>query len=213
MASDHVYHHAAPPPSPRLPPPPPSPHPSHLHAPQISPRRFAVQPPLLNTTLAPPQPAAPSYLHASTPATASSLSLPFSPSLTPSTYAPSPVAPASPMAMRGAAPAAPYNPQQWSRGTPVGGHHVQHNQLSVPSRLHDVTGMEGTDSPFSLAPAPPPYVAESVDVLFPFSSSSSASSPPKHGANLVPSILWSCAFPLVHSSRSNGSRQSTPEDV
>lgn len=142
MASEHAYS-PAPPPSPRLPPPPPSPHPTNLQAPQISPRRFAVQPPLLNTTLAPPPPSGSAYLHGSTPVTASSLSLPFSPSLTPSTYAPSPVAAASPMAMRGSAPAAPYNPQQWSRGGSVNGQHVQHSQISVPSRLHDVTGMEG----------------------------------------------------------------------
>lgn len=145
MASEHLYTPApAPPPSPRLPPPPSSPHPSHLQAPQISPRRFAVQPPLLNTTLAPPQPSGPAYLQGSTPVTASSLSLPFSPSLTPSTYAPSPVAAASPMAMRGSGPAAPYNPQQWSRGGSVNGQHLQHSQVSAPSRLHDVTGMEGT---------------------------------------------------------------------
>lgn len=149
MASEQAYS-PAPPPSPRLPPPPPSPHPTHLQAPQISPRRFAVQPPLLNTTLAPPPPSGPAYLHGSTPVTASSLSLPFSPSLTPSTYAPSPVAAASPMAMRGSAPAAPYNPQQWSRGGSVNGQHVQHSQISVPSRLHDVTGMEGTRN-FSLS--------------------------------------------------------------
>lgn len=146
MASEHLYTPApapAPPPSPRLPPPPSSPHPSHLQAPQISPRRFAVQPPLLNTTLAPPQPSGPAYLQGTTPVTASSLSLPFSPSLTPSTYAPSPVAAASPMAMRASGPAAPYNPQQWSRGGSVNGQHLQHSQVSAPSRLHDVTGMEG----------------------------------------------------------------------
>jgi len=46
-------------------------------------------------------------------------------------------------------PSVPYNPQQWSRATPVSGQHVQHAQhaqhaqTSVPARLHDVTGMEG----------------------------------------------------------------------
>ena len=161
MASEHAYN-PAPPPSPRLPPPPPSPHPAHLQAPQISPRRFAVQPPLLNTTLAPPQPSGPSYLHGSTPATASSLSLPFSPSHTPSAYAPSPVAAASPMAMRGSGPAAPYNPQQWSRGANVGGQHLQHAQISGPSRLQDVTGMEGIYL-YSLVPASSFYVANLVN--------------------------------------------------
>jgi len=144
MASEHAYT-PAPPPSPRLPPPPPSPHPAHLQAPQISPRRFAVQPPLLNTTLAPPPPSGHAYLHGSqhTPATASSLSLPFSPSLTPSAYAPSPAVAASPMAMRGSGPNVPYNPQQWTRGGNTSGQHVQHSQTSVPTRLQDVTGMEG----------------------------------------------------------------------
>jgi hypothetical protein len=141
MAPEHASYNPAPR-SPRLPPPPPSPHPAHLQAPQISPRRFAVQPPLLNTTLAPPHQQGPSYLHGSTPATASSLSLPFSPSPTPSAYAPSSVA-ASPMAMRGSGSAAPYNPQQWTRGGNVSGQHVQHSQTSVPTRMQDVTGMEG----------------------------------------------------------------------
>jgi hypothetical protein len=144
MASEYASYNPAPR-SPRLPPPPPSPHPAHLQAPQISPRRFAVQPPLLNTTLAPPHQQGPSYLHGShsTPATASSLSLPFSPSPTPSTYAPSPIAAASPMAMRGSSSAVPYNPQQWTRGGNVSGQHVQHSQTSVPTRMQDVTGMEG----------------------------------------------------------------------
>ena len=143
MASERAYTPA--PPSPRLPPPPPSPHPAHLQAPQISPRRFAVQPPLLNTTLAPPPPTGHAYLHGSqhTPATASSLSLPFSPLLTPSTYAPSPVVAASPMAMRGSGANVPYNPQQWTRGGNASGQHLQHSQTSVPTRLQDVTGMEG----------------------------------------------------------------------
>jgi hypothetical protein len=151
----------SPAPSPRLPPPPPTPHHPHFHTPQISPRRFAVQPPLLNTTLAPPhqqqqqhqhqhqhhpQQHGSAYLHGSlpTPATATSLNVPYSPLPTPSTYAPSPVAVSSPMAMRGAGSAVPYNPQQWSRSGGVGGQHVQHSQTSVPTRLQDVTGMEGT---------------------------------------------------------------------
>jgi hypothetical protein len=144
MASEHASYNPAPP-SPRLPPPPPSPHPAHLQAPQISPRRYAVQPPLLNTTLAPPHQQGPSYLHGSlpTPATASSLSLPFSPSPAHSAYAPSPVAAASPMAMRGSGSAVPYNPQQWTRDRNISGQHVHHSQTSVPTRMQDVTGMEG----------------------------------------------------------------------
>ena len=162
---EHAYSPA--PPSPRLPPPPPSPHPAHLQAPQISPRRFAVQPPLLNTTLAPPHQPGHSYLHGSlpTPATASSLSLPFSPSPTPSTYAPSPIAPASPMAMRGSGPAVPYNPQQWTRGGNVSGQHVQHSQTSVPTRLQDVTGMEGIYH-FLLRPNFVFYIVDWIDFLF-----------------------------------------------
>ncbi|XP_014552577.1 hypothetical protein COCVIDRAFT_110007 [Bipolaris victoriae FI3] len=179
MASEQAYS-PAPPPSPRLPPPPPSPHPTHLQAPQISPRRFAVQPPLLNTTLAPPPPSGPAYLHGSTPVTASSLSLPFSPSLTPSTYAPSPVAAASPMAMRGSAPAAPYNPQQWSRGGSVNGQHVQHSQISVPSRLHDVTGMEAS------MPSPPPPYSPGQNPNISQSLSTSTTSSPQLTANTFP---------------------------
>ncbi|RAR16500.1 hypothetical protein DDE83_000065 [Stemphylium lycopersici] len=179
MASEHAYN-PAPPPSPRLPPPPPSPHPAHLQAPQISPRRFAVQPPLLNTTLAPPQPSGPSYLHGSTPATASSLSLPFSPSPTPSAYAPSPVAAASPMAMRGSGPAAPYNPQQWSRGANVGGQHLPHSQMSGPSRLQDVTGMEAS------MPSPPPPYSPGQNPNISQSLSTSSTSSPQMSASTFP---------------------------
>lgn len=164
---EHAYSPA--PPSPRLPPPPPSPHPAHLQAPQISPRRFAVQPPLLNTTLAPPHHSPHAYLHgsSSTPGTSSSLSLPFTPSPTPSSYAPSPSAAASPMAMRGSGPAVPYNPQQWTRGGNVSGQHVQHSQTSVPTRLQDVTGMEGIYH-FLLPPPLISYVVDWIDFLFVF---------------------------------------------
>jgi hypothetical protein len=96
------------------------------------------------------------------------LSLPFSPSPTPSTYAPSPVAAASPMAMRGSGPAVPYNPQQWTRGGNVSGQHVQHSQTSVPSRLQDVTGMEGTYH-FLIRPCFVFYVVDWIDFLFFFS--------------------------------------------
>lgn len=179
---EHAYS-PAPPPSPRLPPPPSSPHPAHLQAPQISPRRFAVQPPLLNTTLAPPPQSGHSYLHGSlpTPATASSLSLPFSPSPAPSTYAPSPIAAASPMAMRGSGPAVPYNPQQWTRGGNVSGQHVQHSQTSVPTRLQDVTGMEGIYH-FLLCLNFVLYVADWIDSLF----SSSA----KYASSCVSKPWW-----------------------
>ncbi|CAG5140775.1 uncharacterized protein ALTATR162_LOCUS785 [Alternaria atra] len=177
---EHAYSPA--PPSPRLPPPPPSPHLAHLQAPQISPRRFAVQPPLLNTTLAPPHQPGHSYLHGSlpTPATASSLSLPFSPSPTPSTYAPSPIAPASPMAMRGSGPAVPYNPQQWTRGGNVSGQHVQHSQTSVPTRLQDVTGMEAS------MPSPPPPYSPGQNPNMSQSLSTSNTSSPQLSANTFP---------------------------
>ncbi|KAF1936149.1 hypothetical protein EJ02DRAFT_101557 [Clathrospora elynae] len=149
--------------SPRLPPPPPPPqqpaytaYPAHIQAPQISPRRFVVQPPLLTTALAPLQ--GTSYLHGAsslhTPATATSLSLPFSTS-SPLTYAPSPIATvASPMAMRNHVSQAsvPYNPQQWTRGGNGSGLHVQQHGTSVPSRMQDVTGMEA-----SMPSPPPPY--------------------------------------------------------
>lgn len=143
MATDYPAPRAPLPPPP--PPPPHAPAPGLLHAPQTPPllRRIAVQPPLLTTALAPPQPAP--FLHGSlhTPATASSLSLPFSPFVasSPATYA-APSIPASPMAARNPS-SVPYNPQQWTRGGPVTGQHLQHAQTSVPSRLHDLTGMEG----------------------------------------------------------------------
>ncbi|KAB2109765.1 hypothetical protein AG0111_0g1802 [Alternaria gaisen] len=178
---EHAYS-PAPPPSPRLPPPPSSPHPAHLQAPQISPRRFAVQPPLLNTTLAPPPQSGHSYLHGSlpTPATASSLSLPFSPSPAPSTYAPSPIAAASPMAMRGSGPAVPYNPQQWTRGGNVSGQHVQHSQTSVPTRLQDVTGMEAS------MPSPPPPYSPGQNPNVSQSLSTSNTSSPQMSASTFP---------------------------
>ncbi|KAF1836172.1 hypothetical protein BDW02DRAFT_596703 [Decorospora gaudefroyi] len=178
----HAYHPAPAPSSPRLPPPPPSPHPAHLQAPQISPRRFAVQPPLLNTTLTPPHHQPPSYLHGSlpTPATASSLSLPFTPSPTPSTYAPSPVAAASPMAMRGSASAVPYNPQQWSRGGNVGGQHMQHSQTSVPTRMQDLTGMEAS------MPSPPPPYSPTQNPNISQSLSTSTNSSPQLSGNAFP---------------------------
>ncbi|CAE6995482.1 hypothetical protein CFE70_000094 [Pyrenophora teres f. teres 0-1] len=180
MASEHAYNPA--PPSPRLPPPPPSPHPSHLQAPQISPRRFAVQPPFLNTTLAPPLPSGHAYLHGSqnTPATASSLSLPFSPSLTPSTYAPSPAVAASPMAMRGSGPTLPYNPQQWTRGGNASGQHIQHSQTSVPTRLQDVTGMEAS------MPSPPPPYSPGQNPNLSQSLSTSTTSSPQMSAGAFP---------------------------
>lgn len=152
MASDHHYpapHSALPPQAPPPPPqhPPPTPlHPAAIPPPQLSPsRRIVVQPPLITTTVA-----TNSYLHGSlhTPATATSLSLPFSPYLSqsPATHVPSPISAspisASPMASRTPS-SVPYNPQQWSRGGPVSGQHVQHAQTSMPTRLSDVTGMEG----------------------------------------------------------------------
>jgi hypothetical protein len=152
---------------PRPPPPPPplastSPHttapsgqhsPLH-HAPQISPlRRLAVQPPRLRTAALAPQ---------GTPASASNLSVPYSPfaGTTPSPYTPSPSAytpspspyassplPAgSPMAMRNTS--VPYNPQQWSRTAQLGGQYAPHSAAQTATRPHEVTGMEGKSRPF-----------------------------------------------------------------
>src|SRR5262245_27529669 len=102
MSSEHDY---TSPRSPLLPPPPPpappSPRPAqtqqtpHQQQQQTSPvRRIAVQPPIITTALAPPQGA--SFLHGTTPVSATSLSVPFSPyAPSPSTYAASPV-PSSP---------------------------------------------------------------------------------------------------------------------
>lgn len=131
-----------------LPPPPPSPRvgsypqetPSHTH--QTSPlRRIAVQPPIITTQLAPPPG---QYPHGHTPASATSLNPSFSPyAPTPSSYAPSPIVPPSPMAMRNPG----YNPQQWARtGGTVGGQYVPHPAAQTPvaaTRPQDVTGMEG----------------------------------------------------------------------
>lgn len=111
-------------------------------APQISPlRRLAVQPPRLRTVaLAPPQQGA----HQShTPASASNLNLPYSPfaASTPSAYAPSPLPPPSPMAMRNTS--VPYNPQQWGRNGPMSGQYAPHPAAQTAARTHDMTGMEG----------------------------------------------------------------------
>lgn len=149
MASEHEY--PAPPSVPHssLPPPPPPPR-MQLQTPQTSPlRRIAVQPPLLTTSLAPPQGA--SYLHGhQTPVSAVSLNPAFSPyAPSPSTYAASPVV-SSPMTMRNtSSSSAPYNPQQWGRNAPVGGQYALHmTQAQAPTstpttRPREVTGMEG----------------------------------------------------------------------
>jgi hypothetical protein len=133
-----------------LPPPPPlpstaSPGQSQVvyQAPQISPlRRLAVQPPRLRTVaLAPQQASQAQLLH--TPASASNLNIPYSPfaASSPSTYAPSPLPPASPMAMRNTS--VPYNPQQWTRSGQVGGQYAPHTAVQAAARTHDMTGMEG----------------------------------------------------------------------
>jgi hypothetical protein len=132
-----------------LPPPPPPPSsgasPGH-QVPQISPlRRLAVQPPRLRTALAPQQGP---YGQLHTPASASNLSVPYSPFVasSPSTYAPSPLPSASPMAMRNTS--VPYNPQQWGRNGPAGGQYAPHPAVQTAVRSHDVTGMEGNLQPF-----------------------------------------------------------------
>lgn len=130
-----------------VPPPPPPPHPSSASlgpAQSQSPlRRLAVQqPPRLRTTLASHST---SHLHGplQTPASATSLSVPFSPYIasSPSLYAASPSS-ASPMAMRNTS-SAPYNPQQWSRNGVVGGQYAPH-PVAQTARVQDLTGMEGT---------------------------------------------------------------------
>jgi hypothetical protein len=128
-----------PPPPPALPSPRVGSYPQQTHAQQTSPlRRIAVQPPIINTQLTPPPG---QYLHGHTPASATSFNVPFSPyAPTPSSYAPSPIVPPSPMAMRNQG----YNPQQWARsGGTVGGQYVPHTPVAM-SRPQDVTGMEGT---------------------------------------------------------------------
>ncbi|KAH8725128.1 hypothetical protein GQ44DRAFT_707808 [Phaeosphaeriaceae sp. PMI808] len=148
------------PPSP-LPPPPPLPASAPLpstaspgqsplyHPPQISPlRRLAVQPPRLRTVALAPHPhhhQAP-HGHLQTPASAVTLTIPYSPApfaaSSPSTYAPSPLPPASPMAMRNTS--VPYNPQQWSRNGPaVRAQYAPHAAPQTVTRSHEVTGMEG----------------------------------------------------------------------
>jgi hypothetical protein len=153
MAFEHEYPAPRSVPQSPLPPPPPPPPPPRLQlqTPQTSPlRRIAVQPPLLTTSLAPPQGA--SYLHGhQTPVSAVSLNPPFSPyAPSPSTYAPSPVA-SSPMPMRNASSSSvPYNPQQWGRNTPMGGQYAPHltQTPTATARPREVTGMEGKSELF-----------------------------------------------------------------
>lgn len=114
-----------------IPPPPPS-----------ALRRLAVQPPRLTV------PQSTTYAHGQqTPASSTSLSLPFSPfaASSPSTYAASPLPPASPLAMRNTS-SVPYNPQQWSRGGSVNGQYAPHPLAQPATRAHDTTGMEGIQS-------------------------------------------------------------------
>ena len=149
MAFDHEYPAPLPAPHSPLPLPPPPPPPRlQLQTPQTSPlRRIAVQPPLLTTSLAPPQGAP--FLHGQTPVSAISLSVPFSPyAPSPSTYAASPIV-SSPMAMRNAPSASvPYNPQQWGRNTSVGGQYAPHpaQTTTITSQPREITGMEGKPS-------------------------------------------------------------------
>jgi hypothetical protein len=120
---------------------------SLYQAPQVSPlRRLAVQPPRLRTVALAPQQQA---VHQSqTPASASTLNIPYSPfaAASPSTYAPSPLPSASPMAMRNTS--VPYNPQQWGRNGPVSGQYAPHTVAQTATRAHDMTGMEGNSRPF-----------------------------------------------------------------
>ncbi|KAF2830638.1 hypothetical protein CC86DRAFT_367357 [Ophiobolus disseminans] len=135
-----------------LPPPPPPPQTPNYQAPQISPlRRLAVQPPRLRTALAPQQ-GPHSQLHTPASAPHSNLAVPYSPYVasSPSTYAPSPLPPASPMAMRNSS--APYNPQQWSRNGPVNGQYAPHPAVPTATRSQNVTGMEA-----AMPSPPPPY--------------------------------------------------------
>lgn len=128
-----------------LPPPPPPPLPPPTSSPRVegqSQRRIAVPPPTITTSLAPQQGA---YLHSQTPASATSLSTPFSP------YAASTFSAgsrgSSPMALRSASSlVTPYNPQQWSRNGPIGGAYMPHSSpqsATVSTRPRDLTGMEG----------------------------------------------------------------------
>lgn len=124
----------------------PPPHPGQQQAAQTSPlrRAFAVQPPaLITTSLSSPHPASfvPGSVHS--PASATSLSLRYAPMAanSPASYAPSPAT--TPMALRNPS-AVPYNPQQWNRSGPVSGQHVPHAQQLHQTRLHEMTGMEGT---------------------------------------------------------------------
>ncbi|KAF1911270.1 hypothetical protein BDU57DRAFT_524299 [Ampelomyces quisqualis] len=141
------------PPPPPPPPLPPQHSPSLYHAPQISPlRRLAVQPPRLRTA-ALDTPQQHGLRPAQTPASAPNPSVPYSPfaaSSPPSTYAPSPLPPASPMAMRNTA--VPYNPQQWGRNGPGTGQYAPHTAVQTAARSHDVTGMEA-----AMPSPPPPY--------------------------------------------------------
>ncbi|KAH5173603.1 hypothetical protein HBH77_209510 [Parastagonospora nodorum] len=126
-----------------LPGPPPSAHSYTISPGQTSPlRRLALQPPRLTTSLAPQQ-----QSHS-----AVNLSVPYSPFVasSPSTYAPSPSATASPMAMRNTS--VPYNPQQWTRNVPVSGQYAPHTAVQAAARTHDMTGMEA-----AMPSPPPPY--------------------------------------------------------
>ncbi|KAF2654948.1 hypothetical protein K491DRAFT_693380 [Lophiostoma macrostomum CBS 122681] len=202
MSSDHDY--SAAPRSPLPPPPPPPPLGPHQvsspRVPQSGPgqspqqtsplRRIAVQPPILTTALAPPPQGGPhAFLHSHTPASATSLSLPFSPyAPSPSSYAPSPVV--SPVAMRNHS-SVPYNPQQWARNAPVGGAYVPHPgpQTSAgPSRPRsEVTGMEA-----SMPSPPPPYSPGQPQSMSHAANSSphmssNAFTPPQHPPTSTPS--------------------------
>ncbi|KAF2130512.1 hypothetical protein P153DRAFT_338381 [Dothidotthia symphoricarpi CBS 119687] len=146
-------------------------------------RRAAVRPPPLITTVFAPQQATP-YLHGQlqTTASATTLSVPYSPFApnSPSTYAPSPV-PASPMAMRNA-PSVPYNPQQWSRNGLASGQHVPHAATQTPiapARPHNLTGMEA-----AMPSPPPPY-------------SPAQSQTPSQSVNSSPHLA-NRAFPQTH---------------
>lgn len=150
MAAERDHSAPLPPPPPPPPAVPPTPTPLRPGG-QTSPlRRIAVQPPLITTALAPPQ--GTSFLHIATPASATSLNVPFSPyAPSPSSYAATPVS--SPIAMRGSS-SVPYNPQQWGRNGPVGGAYLPHSASQTPTATHrpqDITGMEG-EYPFFLIP-------------------------------------------------------------
>ncbi|KAF2874559.1 hypothetical protein BDV95DRAFT_566431 [Massariosphaeria phaeospora] len=183
---DYAAPHAALPPPPLPPPPPAPPSPLLRHTPQTSPlRRIAVQPPIITTALAPPRGTA--LLHGHTPASATSLSVPFSPyAPSPSSYTPSPVAP-SPMAMRNA-PSVPYNPQQWGRNGRVPGQYVPHSTTPTPvatSRPQEVTGMEA-----SMPSPPPPYSpGQNQSMSQSLSSSPHVSARPFPPASAIPDYV------------------------